>query len=128
METPEQRENKTEKIREQIRHLTALLEDHSDEIPERRISGSGNYKVRGNWWQSFFDSMDYAIMECLVSDPTIKAETNSFYERFSKRRQDWRDAASAGTAQDDFLRTTKEEIDTANNLLRRLIENLQNIK
>lgn len=128
MKTPELRENKTEKIREQIRHLTALLEDHSDEIPERMISGSGNYKVRGNWWQSFFDSMDYAILECGASDLTIKTDTDAFYERFKKRRQGWLDAVSAGTAQGDFLKTTKEEIDTANNLLRRMIENLQKSK
>ena len=76
MEAPEPRENRPEKIREQIRHLTALLEDYSDEIPERMISGSGNYKVRSNWWQGFFDSMDYAILECGVTDISIKTETD----------------------------------------------------
>ncbi len=126
METLEPRENRNEKIREQIRHLTALLEDYSDEIPEQMISGSGNYKVRGNWWQGFFDSMDYAIQECGATDTSIKTETDAFYEKFRQRRQEWRDAISAGTAQGDFLRTTKEEIDTANQLLKRLIENLQN--
>lgn len=126
METPKPRENKTEIIRGQIRLLTALLEDYSDETPEHLISGSGNHKVRGTWWQGFFDSMGYAIMECSVSDPTIKTDVDAFYTKFSRRRQEWREAVSAGISHGEFLRTTKEEIDTANQLLRRLITDLQN--
>ena len=70
--------------------------------------------------------MDYAIDECGVLDPTIKKETDELYERFRDKIKKWRDAWSAGDTKNDLHKTTKEEINKANELLTRLIKNLQN--
>lgn len=62
METQEPRENRTEKINEQIRHLTALRDNNLDEIPAQMTFGSTRHKVSRKWWQLFFDSIDYATI------------------------------------------------------------------
>lgn len=110
-----------------INDLKRLRDDYSDEIPEKMISGmdkNRKFKVRRNWWQGFFSLFHLVFEDLDVTDVSIKKEVDALYEQFQKKLKVWRDSHY----NNDLHKTTREEIDKANNLLTRTIAYLENIK
>lgn len=133
MDTAEPKEIRAERVKEHIRRLKHLLEDFSDEIPSRIIDGEGDenrnkYKIRGRWFLAVMDTIDLAITECGIEDESFTIDFEKFSSEYEKKRIDRRALIDAGKFEEagEHLLNTKEEIDAANDLLRRLIENLQN--
>lgn len=110
-----------ERAKKHIKRLRHLLEDFSNEIPDQIISGAGNYKVRGLWFSGFIGTIDKAVSECKVTDEEFSRDLDNFHNKYQQRRKEHRENPQAL-----YVRTTKEEIDTADSLLKRLIEKLQN--
>ena len=78
------------------------------------MSGSQGpqYKVKMGWWQPLIDTLDLTNMEVIV-DSILKAEIEAFVSKYS----------SSGITRTGV---TKENIDEANALTRKVIKNLQN--
>lgn len=128
METSELKNIDIEKAKEHLRRLEHLLNDYSDEIPDYLVSGSGNFKVRrGNWFGPVFDTVDLIFIDGYDSDVSLKKDLDKLSTEMHQRSKEWADAVNAGTNEGDYLKTTKEEIDAANDILKRMIKNLQNI-
>lgn len=101
-----------------IADIDSLLRDNSNEIPEKMINGSKvenhSYKVRTNWFQGVVGCIEKALKEQYIPT-TFGTELNDLLVGFKARR-------SEGA---NLVRTTKEEIDTADNLLARVKEYLE---
>lgn len=106
-----------ESQREEMLHkLTGFLDDRADEIPDEILHAKGNYKVRINWWTRVCGNLSLALSSRLITGDHIRTEVESFLQKFAGQ-----DYWEQGTK-----RTTQEEIDEANTVLRNVIENLQN--
>jgi hypothetical protein len=111
--------------RQHIRWLTGLLENYSDEIPDKLVPSASRYKVRGTWWQGFRFAIPFALQDFPTVDPAIKTDFDLFFKKFDQRRAEWVQLAVIERKTDDWFRTTREEIDGANDLLRRMIAELR---
>ena len=89
-----------------FQRLRDLRFNYSDEIPNERLSGQGNFKVRGIWWQILFDALQGVINENLVS-PSLVDEANNFMDKY---------AGSSARL------TTAEDIAEANALIDKILE------
>lgn len=102
--------------KELCRHL---LEDWSNEIPEQLIHGErefgGEFKVRGNWFHAVVLTVDECLAEKIINDEKLKEDIGGY---ILKRKTE--NKGKFGRNE----RTTKEEIDEADSLLRRIIEHL----
>ncbi|MBN2095873.1 hypothetical protein JW752_00540 [Candidatus Peregrinibacteria bacterium] len=115
MKVPENRESDIESDKsEHFKRLQHLLEDFSDDIPEQWMSGSegSQYKVKMGWWQALIDTLDLVNME-VIADPVLKSEIEAFVSKYS----------DSGMT---HVGTTQKNINEANALIRKVIENLQN--
>jgi len=95
-----------------LKEADRLLNEYSEEIPENLINGMSEnlfFKVRTNWFGGCFALLDYSD-NFFPSD--FNEEWKEFFYTFKKRREN----------DNDQTRTTKEEIEKANNLLLRAIE------
>jgi len=120
-------EEKIERIQKTISTFSHLLNDFSDDIPNEIVAGTGNYKVRrGEWLGPVVFDLDWAIRIGLITDEQLIEDINHFTEGIQRRNEERRKALNEGTAEGDHIMTTREEINTANSLLKRTIENLQN--
>ncbi len=90
-------------------------DNFSDEIPEEMINGENpenhKYKVRGNWFAGVRNSLDFIASQNLFPED-FNEEWRSFFKAYGKRM----------TESNENIRTTKEEIDTVNNLLKKAQE------
>lgn len=119
----ESKKTRAQEIRKRIQRFTRLLEDYSDEIPRHMISGQEKFKVSNGWLQAIVDGRDEIKAFLGISDKALDRDIASFHEELMTRRREW--AAIKHHDENAFLPTTPEEIDTANDLLRRLIELLE---
>lgn len=103
-----------EKKKDLLKQIDYLLNDWLNEIPENLINGSfesKNFKVRTNW----FDGVLHTIEESEQLLPeSFKLELYNFIKSFKERRND-----------SDETRTTKEEIDTVDSILKRAKEYIE---
>ena len=110
--------NKDEEISMFISHIKSLLNDYSNEMPEEMLNGAKienhTYKVRTNWFQGVVGCIGEAARKKYLP-VTFGEELNTFLEAFKARR----------IKNTNLIRTTKEEIDTADNLLLRAQEYLE---
>ena len=116
MKTPERRESDIESDKlKYIESLQRLLTDYSDEIPEEMVL-TGPYKVRGNWFSGVISYIRLILRKGYIRDESLIRDFKEFSDDFIKRKR----------AIPDF-RTTQEDIEQANSLLRRVIGYLLNI-
>jgi hypothetical protein len=112
--------------RQHIRWLRDLLENYSDEIPEQEILGRGHhYKVQGTWLHKFVKGIQDAIRNFNVPESTLTKDCQTFIRNLIQRRADWVQLVLSHKNTEKWLPTTREEIDGANDLLRRMIEELR---
>lgn len=104
-----------------LEDLRGYYDDYSDEIPEKIVNGQDEgvhkYKVRGNWF--------FAVRETLKSCELIKlfpedfnTECHEFFKKYTERR----------IKEKGEHRTTKEELERANEILLKAQEILSNSK
>lgn len=97
--------------------LRKLLEDHSDEIPEQMLHGEnesgGAYKVRTNWFHGVIIELGDCLAEKIITDQNLFNEIFQYCEKTGDQSNP-----------KGKRRTTREEIDEANNLLRKTIIHL----
>jgi hypothetical protein len=86
--------------------LTKFRDEYSNKIPERILHGGGKFKVRINWWQGVCGNLSLAISSELINDEKLLDEMNKFLAKYSQ--DNWNNGTK---------RTTKEEIDEADELL-----------
>lgn len=95
-------------------------DNFSDEIPKEIVTGKNEenykYKVRINWFAAIKNSFQSAALMNIFPE-----DFNEEYTKFF-RTYDERMASDKGRP----VRTTKEEIDTANNLLKKAQEIINN--
>jgi hypothetical protein len=104
------RENKEEKLIF-LREINNLLDNFSEEIPVEMIDGSQeqrNYKVRTNWFTGIIHILEYAITRGILGTEFLP-EIEQFIKNFKSRR-----------IEPSEIKTTSEEIDTGNNLLKKV--------
>lgn len=85
-----------------------LRDDFSDEIPEKMLSGEGDFKVRRNWWQGLISYLYLGIKKGII-DASLKSDVDQFTSEFTT---------------DEFKRkprTEKSDIDKANTLLDKIL-------
>ena len=88
--------------------LKAVLKDlqsHSDEIPDRLIVGSGNFKVRGNWLGGVYNALEAISAPHLLDNPEFRRKVEECFDPIKKRRQE------------TVVRTTREEIKAVDKLI-----------
>lgn len=86
----------------------------SDELPEQFIAGNPGYsrhKFRGNWFQGVQSAVK--LVAVILEDDDLMREANTF--------------AAGRRAKEADQKTTREEIDQGNQLIRKTLEKLQNI-
>lgn len=102
-----------------LQRFKDLHDNFSNEIPEEMLNGlnpeNHKYKVRGNWFASVKNNFSNAERMNMFPEDFNK-EWHEFFAAYSKRM--------LGSTYK--VRTTKEEIDVANNLLKRAQELLIN--
>ena len=85
-----------------------LRDEFSDEIPDKVLSGSGDFKVRRNWWNGLVGNLDRGLKKGHIPEEH-RAEAEAFIEHYGS---------------DDFHRqplTTEADIERANGLLDRIL-------
>lgn len=95
-----------------------LLYERSDEIPDERISGTKDgvsCKVQINWWTAACGWIDLALRQELFKDDQLKEECAKFVGKYASKNY-WNHGEKL---------TTREEINEANMLLRKVIANLE---
>src|SRR6185436_2482793 len=103
-----------------ITKLKELHDDYTDEIPQEIMHGGDNvddfkkYKVRGNWFTAVKHNLENAALKKFFPEDFVK-EFTSFFNAYQNRMSSGKD-----------VRTTKEEIDTANNILIKAQEIISN--
>lgn len=112
---PPERERPT--AEEMVARRSHYLDDYSDEIPEQRIIGGGDYKVRGNWFQGAFSTTKF-ILHVYLNNPALWNKVTEFEERFRARRVAAYEAMKRGEQPDSFTPTTREENEAHNCVLR----------
>lgn len=53
---------------EMVARLSHFLDDFSNEIPEKRVIGAGDYKVRRNWFQGALSNAKF-VLDVYLSNP-----------------------------------------------------------
>ncbi|MFA6274005.1 MAG: hypothetical protein WC662_02485 [Candidatus Paceibacterota bacterium] len=113
-------ENKITKKEELLTQIDSFLNDYSNEIPEKMahdlISSPSSFgekyyklKVRVNWFTGFLGYLELAYHEKFIPED-FWIEIIDFIKRFKENHKK------------DSDRTTKEQIDEADNLLKRAKE------
>lgn len=108
----------SEEMKEKILHrLNHILNDHISEIPDEMVSYNDpnyhKYKVRGNWFQGALATLEHASILKLIPEDV--------YEEASELAKSWRERHVT-----DDVRTSKDEIDGMDNILKRAIEIIEN--
>lgn len=106
-----------------IDRLEKLLNGHSNDIPEERVTGQRTHKVNTAWFQGSISTLRCVADD--LNDAQLMADIKSFTKTFSARRIAAEEAMQRGEQSDNFCKTTREEIDTMNVLLKRGIEGLK---
>jgi hypothetical protein len=104
---------KAQLARELHGHLLSALNDWSDEIPDQ-IHHDGKYKVRINWWNSTAAFLRIASKK-LVDDPELRSRIKGFNDKYTDPAF-WKGLTT---------RTTKEDIETANRVIRTTLDYLK---
>lgn len=103
---------------ESLKGIDNLLNNFLNEIPDELINGSEKenhiYKVRVNWFNGVFNALERAYLMKLLSED-FRKEVHVFFEEFKESHKK------------DSDRTTKEEIDKADDLLKRAKEIIEKI-
>lgn len=97
-----------------IKQINSLLSDYSNKIPDTIIHGDAeniNFKVRTNWFTGVVNTLENS--EELLPE-NLKLELYDFIESFKNRRNG-----------NDDTKTTKEEIDIVDNLLKKVKEYIE---
>ncbi len=118
---PIEQENLETKTKIIIKNLHDLLENFSDEIPQERIFGKSQYKVRGNWFQGVQSNLFLAIYLGLIKEESFKKEIEEFFSSFREKRKLAITEMSKGLRKDSFVATTREEINTANSFIKKAL-------
>ena len=85
-------------------------------MPKQTLHAGGNFKVRINWWSGVCGYLNLALSSGLINDEIVKNECEAFLGKYAGQDY-WEGGAK---------RTTKEDIDEANTVLEKVVENLQN--
>jgi hypothetical protein len=96
--------------------LNGLLNDWSEEIPDEIIHSTSekkNYKVRGGWFTAIIHSIELGIHKGYIPE-SFTTEVHSFLKDFKERH--------GLVSNDETVRTTPEEIEKGNQLLRKARE------
>lgn len=107
--------NKQEQNEYFLKEIDVLL-NVSEEIPERMIDGSQidkDYKVRTNWFAGVVHLLEYAINKNML-EQEFRVEIKKFIKIFKSRHIN------------DKIRTTYEEIEMGNQLLRKAKNYIEN--
>jgi hypothetical protein len=103
-----------------LREIRSLKEDYSDEIPDRILHSTEfvdgravkpKFKCRKGWFIGFYALVDHGIKEGFVSD-----DVAGLFDDFLKYANDTRLAGRL---------TTSEDIQRANRILEKIIEELE---
>ena len=111
-------------LQEMIAILSHYLNDYSDEIPTERVTKEQRSKVTTTWFRSINKHLQYTLFYFLSKNKALENERASFFKTWRERRMAATEKMQRGQRQDDFVPTTKEEIDAMNTLLKKVIENL----
>jgi len=99
-----------------LKELKWRLNEWSDEVPDKIMHGpaedlpnEGRFKVRKNWWHGLMGDLHCALEDGVIPK-TMELEVREFMNRYGVER--------------DFTRrlTTKEDIEEANALIRKILE------
>lgn len=123
MELPESPKNP--EIQKLIDALNRLLNEWSDKIPEYPVHGE-KYKVSGTWFTSAYNYLR-VITDKLLTDNEFKEKIEKFFSEYNQKRNIKFSQIGQNGAKDSFVKTTKEEIEAVERLLREAIEKLENI-
>lgn len=106
-----------------IDRLEKRLNGYSNDIPQERVTGQRTHKVNTAWFQGSASTLRRVADG--LNDTQLIADIRSFGETFSTRRKAAEEATQRGEQIDNFCKTTREEIDAMDALLRRGIEGLK---
>ena len=121
---PIRNKEENEKLKQRfLDYSEELLNDYSNEIPVEMLSGlkekDHKYKVRGNWFISIRNWFTNLEMEKIYFPDDFIEEYKTFFKNFQQSHKPINNVEQ---------RTTKEEIDKADDLLRRAQEYVRNTK
>lgn len=108
---------------EMVQILSHLLENFSEEIPDDPLNGTRTHKVVIGWFQPALSNLQYAA-HFMLEDEEFLARIQNFIRQFHARRNEH---LRNHSQPDNYVPTTREEIDEANALLRETIEKLSNL-
>jgi hypothetical protein len=109
-------ENLPELRRQAIEDLLILRDDYKNEIPREILhstSSDNKYKVRKSWFQGLVAVAENRLMKGLIREPNLVKDIDAFIVRYTS--PDWAHPA---------VLTTKEDIEKADNLIDKILENL----
>jgi hypothetical protein len=93
--------------------LRRELFGNDNTIPTENVTGKGNYKVRGNWFQGALDALQFTALiadeEGWTENQTLQDLLPAITSEADRLRH--RNQSNAPGRQDSFVRTTAEEID-----------------
>jgi hypothetical protein len=95
-----------------LEHLRFLRDEYSDEIPTEIIHSTAKnnrFKVRKAWFAGLVGDLELVITDGLVTDRSIALMAEAFMEKYT------------GEGFQHQVRTTKEDIELANNLINLII-------
>lgn len=107
-----------------LRDLTHLLNDFSDDTPAEMVHGTLQFKVQGTWFGSTLSNIETALS--IFPNNGIEEEFQLFRQEYDKRNADFYKAKREGRTTEKVIRRTKEEVGRVNDLIKKVIEHLQN--
>ncbi len=98
---------------EYIKKFERLLNEYSDELPQEIIHNQGKYKCRAVWFQIIYGTIEGLIIKGLANN-----QVEEWYKGFVEYMDKKSSIKSVG-------KTSREDIERGNNLLRLVIKNIQ---
>lgn len=120
LEAPRDKREEREKQRqEHIAHLRKCLDEWSDEIPEQIVHNEGNYKVRAAWFSIVTGRVEFALE--FLQDDAFADEINAQLDPVIALARHHTESPEGQN------RNTKEQVDTCNEILRKVIDRLTSL-
>lgn len=104
-----------------LKEIDSLLNKNSEEIPDEMLhsfSTNNDYKIRTAWFHSIAQLVDYAIKLKYIPDDFKNTIVKPFLDDYKQRRE----------IEGEKHRTTKEDIEKGNEILRKAKEYLETNK